>query len=55
MFWARLTASRCHSRTIPVGNAPYWRRDPLAHPDIRRMSAREIADLPIDPSLIDDQ
>jgi hypothetical protein len=23
-----------------------WRRDPLAHPDIRRMSERQIADLP---------
>jgi hypothetical protein len=23
-----------------------WRRDPLAHPEIRRMSERQIADLP---------
>lgn len=26
-----------------------WRRDPLAHPAIRAMSQREIADLPFDP------
>ena len=26
-----------------------WRRDPLSHPDLRRMSLRELADLPFDP------
>lgn len=31
-----------------------WRRDPLSHPDIRKMNKREIADLPIDPNLIED-
>ncbi|MEP4196804.1 MAG: hypothetical protein ABJL99_14350 [Aliishimia sp.] len=34
---------------------PRWSRDPLSHPDIRKMTSREIADLPIDPELIDDQ
>ena len=27
-----------------------WCRDPLSHPDIARMSARELADLPFDPA-----
>ncbi|QBY02543.1 hypothetical protein E2K80_18855 [Rhodophyticola sp. CCM32] len=29
-----------------------WRSDPLSHPAIRRMSLREVADLPFDPSKI---
>lgn len=29
-----------------------WRRDPMSHPDIRRMSARERDDLPVDPRQI---
>ncbi|MBO6603238.1 hypothetical protein [Rhodophyticola porphyridii] len=29
-----------------------WRRDPLSHPDIARMSKRELADLPFDPTRI---
>ncbi|RYH06135.1 hypothetical protein EU800_24900 [Tropicimonas sp. IMCC6043] len=29
---------------------PAWWRDPLSHPDIRRMSPRELADLPFDRS-----
>ncbi|MCL6705733.1 hypothetical protein M8R20_01860 [Pseudomonas sp. R2.Fl] len=29
-----------------------WRRDPLAHPDIARMDARMLADLPIDSGTI---
>ncbi|WP_171060711.1 hypothetical protein [Poseidonocella sp. HB161398] len=29
------------------------RRDPLAHPDLARMSGRELADLPFDPECID--
>ena len=32
-----------------------WRRDPLSHPDIRRMTKREVSDLYIDPSLLDDK
>lgn len=27
-----------------------WQRDPLLHPDLRRMTARELADLPFDPA-----
>jgi hypothetical protein len=27
----------------------YDRRDPLAHPEIRRMTPRELADLPLSP------
>jgi hypothetical protein len=26
-----------------------WLRDPLSHPDLRRMSVTELADLPFDP------
>ena len=29
-----------------------WRRDPLAHPDIRRMSERERADLQFNPRCV---
>lgn len=29
-----------------AGDARRWRRDPLSHPDIRKMSPRELADLP---------
>lgn len=28
-----------------------WRHDPLSHPAIRKMSVRELADLPIDATL----
>lgn len=45
------------SRLITLFTAPTqdddnarWRRDPLAHPDLERMSARELADLPIGPA-----
>lgn len=43
------------SSTECTGNADPaepWARDPLAHPDIARMSERERADLPFDPSTI---
>lgn len=29
-----------------------WDRNPLAHPDLRRMSPRELADLTFDPARI---
>ena len=28
-------------------NVPAWDEDPLRHPDVQRMSLREIADLPL--------
>lgn len=28
-------------------NTPTWQEDPLRHPEIQRMSLREIADLPL--------
>ncbi|MBX4925919.1 hypothetical protein [Rhizobium binae] len=28
-------------------NVPAWEEDPLRHPDVQRMSLREIADLPL--------
>ncbi|MBB4480024.1 hypothetical protein [Rhizobium etli] len=34
------------SSTQPA-NTPTWEEDPLCHPDIQRMSLREIADLPL--------
>lgn len=42
-----LAAIRALAET-PAGNAPD-QVDPLAHPDVNRMSLRELADLPIDP------
>ncbi|NNU46090.1 hypothetical protein G9X68_02945 [Rhizobium sp. WYCCWR 11279] len=35
---------------LPVGSAeivPGWKDDPLRHPEVERMSMREIADLPL--------
>ena len=29
-----------------------WWRDPLSHPDVSRMSQRQLGDLPIDPRRI---
>ncbi|MDF0698642.1 hypothetical protein PYR71_19440 [Rhizobium sp. MC63] len=34
------------SRTQPT-NTPTWEEDPLRHPEVERMSLREIADLPL--------
>jgi hypothetical protein len=34
------------SRTQPA-NTPTWEEDPLRHPEVERMSLREIADLPL--------
>jgi hypothetical protein len=31
----------------------HWKRDPLSHPDIRRMPERDRADLPFDPHRLD--
>ena len=33
---------------VDQGDCPHGWQDALAHPDIRRMSLREIADLPFD-------
>ncbi|MBY5890404.1 hypothetical protein ACCS70_35945 [Rhizobium ruizarguesonis] len=30
-----------------TGTAPAWKDDPLRHPEVERMSMREIADLPL--------
>lgn len=30
-----------------------WRKDPLSHPAIKRMTMRELADLPFDPHCIE--
>ncbi|MGO7588078.1 hypothetical protein [Rhizobium leguminosarum] len=35
---------------LPVGSTeiiPSWKDDPLRHPEVERMSMREIADLPL--------
>lgn len=37
------TLTQTHTADNPV------QLDPMAHPDIRRMSLRELADLPFDP------
>jgi hypothetical protein len=31
-----------------------WRRDPLSHPALKHMSARDLADLPLDRALFGD-
>jgi|GEM_PF-3032841 len=44
---------RPKSRT-PDADPHRWRRDPLSHPDLQRMSLQELADLPFDPTRIGD-
>lgn len=39
------------SRQPGVCDHAYWRQDPLAHPDIRRMSPYELADLVVPPEI----
>lgn len=48
-FLRRATAAASRGR---LSDPEPWWRDPLSHPDIRAMSAVEIADLPFDPSRI---
>jgi hypothetical protein len=36
----------------PQDPLSHWRRDPLAHPDIKRMTERERADLQFNPHCI---
>ena len=45
-----LTRLRGRFRAEPDGTA--WRRNPFAHPRIRRMTERGKADLPFDPATI---
>ncbi|WP_110033904.1 hypothetical protein [Hoeflea marina] len=40
-----------HSFDVP-DRRPHWEADPLSHPDLSRMTEREIADLPFDPAVI---
>ncbi|ARQ57388.1 hypothetical protein Kim5_CH01288 [Rhizobium sp. Kim5] len=43
-FFLRLAAAVGSAQPAKV---PAWEPDPLRHPDIQRMSLREIADLPL--------
>ncbi|NEK19377.1 hypothetical protein [Rhizobium leguminosarum] len=33
--------------TAEIADSPAWKDDPLRHPEVERMSMREIADLPL--------
>lgn len=33
-------------------NTPTWEEDPLRHPDVQRMSLRELADLPLGAEIV---
>jgi uncharacterized cupin superfamily protein len=35
--------------------APQWLRDPLSHPELRKMSVTELADLPFDPRRVSEE
>lgn len=39
-------------KTGPPAN---WWRDPLSHPDLQKMSLDQLADLPFDPRVIEDE
>jgi hypothetical protein len=39
-------------RPAAAFGAAGWRRDPLAHPVLRRMTQRELGDLPFDPRAV---
>jgi len=54
-YWAKIKQLSSPKNDRFDAPDPHWFRDPLAHPDIRMMTLREIADLPIDPYLINDQ
>jgi hypothetical protein len=51
-MFVSLRRYRFRSETACASNAAAWRRDPLCHPDIRKMSERELSDLPFDPALV---
>ncbi|MBY5590737.1 hypothetical protein HFO49_25130 [Rhizobium leguminosarum] len=36
-----------HLGNAEIAGAPTWKDDPLRHPEVERMSMREIADLPL--------
>ena len=36
-----------HLGSAEIADAPAWKDDPLRHPEVERMSMREIADLPL--------
>ncbi|MBY5541080.1 hypothetical protein HFO60_13735 [Rhizobium leguminosarum] len=36
-----------HLGNAEIADAPTWKDDPLRHPEVERMSMREIADLPL--------
>lgn len=51
-IFARFAAYRRQARVGRAkAEADRWVRDPLSHPALRAMSARELADLPLDPGL----
>ena len=51
-IFARFAARRRQARVARAkAQADRWTRDPLSHPALRAMSARELADLPLDPGL----
>jgi hypothetical protein len=43
IFWMQRTDRAAEERMAREGG---WRRDPLSHPDIARMSQRQLGDLP---------
>ncbi|MGO6969080.1 hypothetical protein [Rhizobium leguminosarum] len=36
-----------HLGSAEIADSPAWKDDPLRHPEVERMSMREIADLPL--------
>lgn len=36
-----------HMGNTEIADSPAWKDDPLRHPEVERMSMREIADLPL--------
>jgi hypothetical protein len=52
--WQRLAAAFRRARARPADgrHEAAWRRDPLSHPALQRMTQRQLGDLPFDPRAV---
>lgn len=54
-FFKRLLTRETRPRPIPSDIEKTWEADPLSHPDLRKMSVDQLADLHFDPRRIRDR
>jgi hypothetical protein len=53
-FFKRRLNHEARPRPIPSDEMS-WEADPLSHPDLRKMSVDQLADLPFDPRRVRDR